>query len=624
MLSSRPMNASAAEEHHRARPGRTVVAAIGWLVTLASVFAMATFQASDPDLGFHLATGREVLATGRIPATNVLSFAQTEHSWLLHQWAPGVLFELVHRRWGVAAVILTKASIVCLTWAFVLAATRRLGARLAPAGCAVLVGATAAAFRFVERPLLASHLALAVVVWLLALHATPRSGAARWRRSTPLVAAALALAVTAHLHAGVLYPALLVFAFSVGTLMDPVAARALRRAPPATADGSAPATGPRGALPLFAVLVGGFSIAAATLALYHPYGARVLGVPFRMGSDTYLYEHIVEFRAPWSFPASYLRTYWIVALAALSTVVVTLRRGPLARTLALGGFLLLSLRWARLAYALAIVATPWIALEVDRFAGRFRVGRSPLVAGVTLAALACLGPLENWSRFPPGLGYNPHHWPIELFGVLDDLEVRGDVFTSDRWAGPLLGLYYPERRSFFDTRIEAFDAAFIEDEYQAARYGQPGWDATLDRYDVQAVLMAHTSPGEARLQGGEPNLRQFLSHDGRWALVAFDDHGALWVRADGPNAEVAARWEIEGVDPDRPAFFPRPAASAAHLARAVDRGPASPRLLALAAVAFADSGRSDLAAETLERARRMSPDSPVVEAAESMVNELSR
>src|ERR1700712_835083 len=58
--------------------------------------AVSCFWSGGGDLGFHLATGREVLATGKIPTLNLLSFGEPEHAWGLHQWLPAVWFELLY------------------------------------------------------------------------------------------------------------------------------------------------------------------------------------------------------------------------------------------------------------------------------------------------------------------------------------------------------------------------------------------------------------------------------------------------------------------------------------------------------------------------------------------------
>src|ERR1700712_3246419 len=128
------------------------------LLLLASVAAMACFESSDGDLGFHLATGRAVLADGAIPKLNLLSFGEPQHPWLLHQWLPAVLFEWLWQHGGVTLLIACKMLLVTATWAVTFASARALGASPLTAAGACLLAAAASSFRFEMRPYLFTHL----------------------------------------------------------------------------------------------------------------------------------------------------------------------------------------------------------------------------------------------------------------------------------------------------------------------------------------------------------------------------------------------------------------------------------------------------------------------------------
>lgn len=572
---------------------------------LASVFAMACFQASDPDLGFHLATGRAVMSMGEIPSTNVLTFTQTDQPWLLHQWVPGVIFEWVRVRAGIEGIILTKAAFVVVLWAFVLAACRRLGASRTASAVATVGCATVASFRFVERPLLFSHLGLAVCLYLGCRLITSSERSAQLRAGGGL---ALVMALTCHVHAGAVYLFLLAFALGVGVAIDLWWLTAPRSRVGLLAGGEV------GGWMVVAVLVAGL-----TLAIYHPYGIRVLNTPFDMGTDAHFAAHLIEFRRPWQFPFSYLWTYWLLVPCAVLAIASAGRRQSLFGAFVVGGFLLLSFRFVRLAFAFAVVAGPWLALALDRWSARLPVTRRATIGALLVAALALTAPLENWRRFPTGLDYNPHFFPRELFDQIDALGVEGDLYTSDRWASTLIGFYWPERRSFFDPRMDAFSREFVIDEYLHVRYGREGWEEILDRYDVEGVLLAYTSPGEASFQDGADNVRQLLVRSENWALVWFDDLGALYVRVDGPNAGVADSHAIPNFDPDRMDYLAPPRALADSLSEALGRGPESARLVAATAIAIADAGDRETATAMLERGLRRWPSAPYLHRALAMM-----
>ncbi|MFI5301422.1 MAG: hypothetical protein ACHREM_25325, partial [Polyangiales bacterium] len=260
---------------------RALAAAV---LVAAVVAALATFRASDPDLGFHFATGRAVAAMRAVPGTNVLAFTQPDHEWLLHQWAPATLFELVRARCGIAGVTIVKIVVVVLTWLVVFAASwRAAGSARSARYCAVLLtigGAAASAFRFVERPLIFTNLAMAIVLYAIVAYPT----ASPIARRRLLLLAGLTTVVASHLHAGAVNVYAMLIVVAIGAALEPLARRALDRDPIAPA-------GRADALAFATTAAVAFAVSAATLALYNPHGIRVLSVPFAMIGDAYQAEH---------------------------------------------------------------------------------------------------------------------------------------------------------------------------------------------------------------------------------------------------------------------------------------------------------------------------------------------
>ncbi len=540
------------------------------MLTLASVAALAIFKASDPDLGFHLATGRAILQTGALPMTNVLSFAEPAHEWVLQQGWPALLFERLWHWGGIDAVIMCKAAVVVATWSLVLATARRLGAT-PPIACATTVfAAWSCAFRFVERPLIFSNLALAAVVFFLS---RAWSRPARWLPS--MIAVVVVTAAACHVHAGAVFSFVLLVTAAGGLLAAGAIHGALPSGEPA---GLRPA-----AIPLVAA-VAALVLAGFTLALYHPFGLRVLEVPFQMGTDHFLAQHLIEFRPPWATPFRIVAAYW--AFLALTTALLIARRIPTGWALPVLAFAVLSLRHVRIVDCFAIVACGPVAAAIAAvMQARRSLAWRRLWAWPVSIALAIAGPVEQSSRVPLGLGYNLAVWPLPLFEIVRREQLRGPAFVSDGWAGPWLAFFYPAERVFFFPSFEAFSTRFVREEYFDVRYGKPGWDTTLDRHGVELVLLKYTSPREQEFQGGSDNLRQRLARDPRWTLVAFDDMGAIFVRSTGVNAAQARARGIPGVDPDRLLFLGPPDLSRAGLEAAWRRGEHSTRLAALLAAA---------------------------------------
>jgi len=95
-------------------------------LSIAFVVLLCIGPVVDPDLGFHVATGRAILAAGAIPATNVLSFAAPNAIAVNQQWLPAVLLELAFTHGGPAAVVAIRVLVVVLTFIVVAATARAL------------------------------------------------------------------------------------------------------------------------------------------------------------------------------------------------------------------------------------------------------------------------------------------------------------------------------------------------------------------------------------------------------------------------------------------------------------------------------------------------------------------
>lgn len=541
--------------------------ACGALLVLLAV-ALSVNASSDPDLGFHVATGRAVLVEGAIPRVNVLSFAEPDQPWINQQWLPATLFAIAFDHAGFAGTLAIRVLLVALTTALLVLTARRLGASVAWTACLVGLGTWAAALRFVERPLLFSNLALALV-----LFACASAAATRDRRFVLLACVTASVAI--HLHAGAIFSLLALSVSAVACVLEPMAARWVGREPLAHArDGAVLAGG--------AVLA--VALAAITLALYHPYGIAVLGVPLRMASDAYLQEHLVEFRPPFDQPLRLMAPYWAFVVVAFGIAVASARRAPLPLFAVVALGLAISLRHARFVDLAWILGAPALAALATR---RWAAVSSRTLLGTALA-IGVGALIDRTSLAPPAIGGAPAIWPDTTFDVIAREHLVGPTFVQDGWAGPFLARFWPRERVFFHPAFEAYSEGHYR-LYQRVRYGEPGWRETLDRFGVETVVMRYTSERERALQEGRPNLRQRLAADDAWALVDVDDLGEIFVRRAGANAE-AATGAPSGVDPDRLSFVGAPRAARAGLERLATGGDVSDRLALLLAVARADDG----------------------------------
>jgi hypothetical protein len=567
------------------RPWRGFLVVHGLVQALVLAFALE--PARDPDLGFHLATGRAILLRGAIPPTNALTFAEPEAVALHSQWLGAVGLEAAYRALGIAGPLLLKCVLLALTAALVTETARTLGARRSTTLLATALAVLAASFRFVERPLLYANLLLALVAWIAArtlhdTHARTLHDTHARPRTTQIVLGASALGLGAHVHSGAAFAFLL-----LGALTAVALCAALPRMPRWLCLPRERALPLARALTL--VALGGAVLATVSLFAIHPHAARALTVPFTMASDPFLASVIVEFRAPSAFPFEAFAPFWILASLATLAFVGLLGRAPLTALVPLAFGLTLALRYVRFIDLFAWLAAPALALAGTKLlAWRPRAdtdaptAHGALVAGALVLCVFTASGLRIAERGGVGVGWDPAMFPRALLADLRRLGVHGPAFVQDGWAGPYLGFRYPGERVFFHPAFDFYSERFFRESYMRTRDGEPGWEQTLTRHGVRLVVMKYTSPGERRRQEGRPNLRQRLARDPDWALVSFDEHGLAFAA----RATLTARARgatIESLDPDALRFVGPPERARSGLTALAQRGLDSERARAFRA-----------------------------------------
>ena len=151
-----------------------------------------------------------------------------------------------------------------------------------------------------------------------------------------------------------------------------------------------------------------------------------------------------------------------------------------------------------------------------------------------------------------------------------------------------------------------FNEAFFKEIYIPIRDGQEGWEALLDRYGVNTLLM-EMAEKPIGIQG-------LAFQSPRWALLYWDDTSMVYVRRSAARKELLQRFEYQVVDPtDLLAGIAVPATrpqAIAELERAVDESGRSWRSLNGLGVVYGMAGRYADASAVFHEALALYPRSP--------------
>jgi len=94
------------------------------ILCVGAVFIMVLGPLIDPDVFWHLANGRLILATGSIPRADPFSFTKAGTAWICHEWLTEVGMYALYNYLGPAALMIIGAYIITASFALVLTRCR--------------------------------------------------------------------------------------------------------------------------------------------------------------------------------------------------------------------------------------------------------------------------------------------------------------------------------------------------------------------------------------------------------------------------------------------------------------------------------------------------------------------
>ncbi|MEI7620709.1 MAG: hypothetical protein WCJ57_04045 [Candidatus Falkowbacteria bacterium] len=88
-----------------------------WILFYILIFALLlkhSFSYLDPDFGWHLKTGEEIVKTGQVPSINYINYTLSNQPWVDHEWLANASIYWVFVNWGYIAINIIFALIPLL------------------------------------------------------------------------------------------------------------------------------------------------------------------------------------------------------------------------------------------------------------------------------------------------------------------------------------------------------------------------------------------------------------------------------------------------------------------------------------------------------------------------------
>lgn len=458
-------------------------AAVG-LAIFAWYMTVGPLLLSEPDMLWHIETGKRILETHHVPTVDSYSWTLAGAPWMAKEWGAQVLYALAQKYGGwIGVVALASAAVAtALTLVFV-----ELSRRLPLAWSLGLTLAVA---------LVADHVVVArphVLAWPLFVGWTiVLLRAAEEARTPPWWSLALMVLWT-NLHGS----------FLIGlALIAPFALEAFLRATPERRLG----------LTLRWAL---FAMLATLATLVHAYGPGALTSAFSVLDLGDALKHINEWKQQ---DFSSLSAFELFVIGGVAAALFSGPKVPLPRLLLLAILLHMGFAHIRHQSLFAFVAALTLAAPIgERLHPRRRVWPErrlnlAIFAGVLLVATS----LFNAARSPI-FSPVPHATPEQALAAARAAGLSGNVFNKYYFGGFLISQHVP---TFIDGRAEFFGAKRIEAYY-----------AVIDSDDPEKLgrFVSDNDVAWTLLQPGDAAVAAFDRLDG-WRRLYADEFAVVHVR----------------------------------------------------------------------------------------------
>ncbi len=425
----------------------------------------------DSDPLWHIATGDWIRAHGALPQTDPFSFTAGDYRWLNIASLWDILFSYVLEHWGWNGAVTVNAAVMALTSALIYA------------NCVMRSrdGLASALIVFFALTMLPPHLRplqvsmMMTALWLLVLGSVATNRArAVWLSLLPV-----SMALWVNMHGGFIIGLALLGAYFLYFLWQ----RDRERALPLLLTGS-----------------------ASFLAMFiNPYGVEIIEAvrrPMTTVANTIITEWLPVELTPGALVGYLYAVLFVIFVPRRSLPAIL----PVERWLAYI-LLLMGLTSRRYLMVFAIIAAPILACWLQEWLNRYKRTPNPKAAAIeqffiracqrrslAFSCVAVISLLTLWlpdSPLPGGLVQKPvapptlapeiaflrQHYPKAR--LMNDFDLGGLLLYEGRG----------DIAYFIDQRTETAFPPRVMQDYVDFHRAAPGWEAVLDRYAVDGVLL---------------------------------------------------------------------------------------------------------------------------------------
>ena len=282
------------------------------------------------------------------------------------------------------------------------------------------------------------------------------------------------------------------------------------------------------------------TIACLMTAVINPSGYHILLFPFKLTSDKFLIDSIMEYLSPdfhGSMPFRYL-LFLTIGIFAISK-----DRPSFIELILIIGVAHMALYSVRHVPLFAIIATPillrqadllleradgaWITFLQRRSEGISRIDESskghlwPILSVLVVCYFAANGKIEY--------SFDEKLKPVRAVEFLKRESLAGNMFNDDEFGDYIIYAAWPKYKVFIDGRIDMYRERIKE--FQQVRNVQPGWEDIINKYNINWIIYNANS-----------SLSLLLMERTDWRLIYADKVANIFVKNIPQNQAIIDKY----------------------------------------------------------------------------------
>ena len=487
-----------------------------WVVGILTViFTYVNMgQISPNDFWWHMAVGREILASGQIPMVDIYSYTMAGQPYLSYQmfWLMDVWLYWWHSMGGAELILFIQSLVITGTYLIIALLCYQQTKKWGVTAFALIFAIVLGVYAWNVRPQAISFLIGAV--FLYTIH--------RYRRhANPLLLVVFPVGMLVWVNSHGSFPiGLLLLGIWFGD--EFWRASIARWRGEQTSQNKVMVA----ALVLFV---------SATVCLLNPRGVGMINYLISMGSNPTVQNTVPEWLPP-SITSPIGPLFFACILLSTVVLVVSPRKATFYQLATFVAFSALGLWTTRGVVWFGLVMAPILAdnLSSIRDLLPLRPPRTRTLPGRSLVNLGLLSLLVflalislPWFRnmIPMRGDYRSpitRDTPVESINYLMEIQPEGRVFNDMAFGSYMIWAAYPDYQVFTDPRIELFPER-VWDDYQSISRSAPGWDQKLEQYGVRTLVLNPDA---------QPTLVEMAIKSSAWQLVFQDPAALVFTRSD--------------------------------------------------------------------------------------------